>query len=92
MDDDLNEMDNAALRAEVMRLRNAIREHRDASKHDLCWFQPDLWGLLSEGYDPQIEVPEWPQFMRGCIHYRSSLNKQVPKAPRVDVEFGEGEQ
>jgi len=32
-------------------------------------------------------VPEWPQFMRGCIRYRQSLDVQAPKAPRTGKEF-----
>jgi hypothetical protein len=46
MDDDLNALDRDALLAEVKRLREAIREHRDGSGHDLCWHHPKLWALL----------------------------------------------
>ena len=72
----------------MKRLRAAIRAHRDASGHDLCWHHPRLWGLLPEKVDPAIAVPEWPQFMRGCIRYRASLDEQRPEAPRVQEEFG----
>jgi hypothetical protein len=82
MDDDLEAMTREELAAEVRRLRAGIREHRDSSGHELCWHHPALWGLLPERTDPVPVVPEWPQFMRGCIRYRQSLDEQAPAAPR----------
>jgi hypothetical protein len=90
LDDDLEALDRDALVAEVKRLRAAIREHRDSRGHGLCWHHPKLWGLLPERTDPQPEVPNWPQFMRGCVRYRQSLDEQLPKAKRVDDEFDGG--
>ena len=89
MDQDLDTMDRAALIAEVRKLRQGIREHRDSSQQALCWHHPKLWGLLPEKIDPEIEVPSWPRFMEGCLQYRRSLDEQRPDAPRVDVPFGE---
>jgi len=34
-------------------------------------------------------VPDWPQFMRGCIRYRQSLDEQLGGVPRSDREFEE---
>ena len=82
MDEDLQTMTRDQLAAEVARLRNAIREHRDSSLHDLCWHHPAMWSLLPEATDPLPKVPEWPEFMRGCIRYRQSLDDQLPGAPR----------
>ena len=82
MDDDLNALTRDELMAEVSKLRNGIRRHRDSSGHELCWHHPALWGLLPEQQDPLPVVPEWPQFMRGCIRYRQSLDEQLPDAPR----------
>jgi hypothetical protein len=87
MDDDLASMSHDELVAEAKRLREGIRQHRDASLHELCWHHPQLWGLLPEKTDPQPEVPDWPQFMRGCVHYRQSLDRQLSCAPRVRKEF-----
>ncbi|MER8701588.1 MULTISPECIES: hypothetical protein [unclassified Mesorhizobium] len=87
MDDDLETFDREALIAEVRKLRAGIRQHRDATGHDLCWHHPDLWSLLPEKTDPAIAVPPWPKFMRGCIRYRQSLDKQAPDAPVFDKEF-----
>ena len=44
-------------------------------------------GLLPEKSDPQPTVPAWPQFLRGCIQYRESLDRQLPNAPRTEDEF-----
>ena len=87
VDDDLATLDREALIEEVKRLRAAIREHRDTSEHELCWHHPKLWGLLPEKSDPQPVVPEWPQFLRGCIRYRESLDRQLPGVPRTRKEF-----
>jgi hypothetical protein len=87
VDEDLERLTQAELVAEARKLRAAIRKHRDSTLHELCWHHPDLWSLLPEKTDPLPAVPEWPQFMRGCIHYRQSLDRQLPKAERVNAEF-----
>ena len=84
MDEDLGDMTREELIAEVTKLRQAIREHRDCSEHALCWHHPALWGLLPEKTDPLPVVPEWPEFIKGCIKYRQSLDEQAPDAPRTD--------
>lgn len=83
MDDDLDGLSREALADEVRRLRAAIRAHRDAAGHDLCWHQPQLWGLLPERTDPTPAVPDWPVFLRGCVRYRESLDRQLPDTPRT---------
>lgn len=87
MDDDLEDMSRTDLIAEVKRLRSGIRTHRDSTGHDLCWHHPDLWALLPEHVQHQPVVPDWPQFMRGCIQYRLSLDEQLGEAPRSSDEF-----
>jgi hypothetical protein len=87
MDEDLASLDRDALIAEVQRLRAGIRRHRDSSGQELCWHHPQLWGLLPEATDPLPSVPEWPQFLRGCLKYRESLDRQLPNAPRTEDEF-----
>lgn len=86
-DEDLNSLSHDELVSEVVRLRVGIRMHRDATGHGLCWHHPQLWGLLPESTDPLPEVPEWPEFMRGCIHYRQSLDDQLPAAPRTRGKY-----
>jgi hypothetical protein len=89
MDEDLVDLDRDALLTEIKRLRAGIREHRDSSGHDLCWHHPKLWGLLPEKSDPLPSIPAWPQFLRGCLKYRESLDRQLPNAPRTKAEFEE---
>ena len=87
IDNDLLSMDRDQLLKEVQKLRAGVRAHRDSSGHELCWHHPNLWSLLPEKTDPKILVPEWPQFMKGCIRYRSSLDEQIPDAPRTSNDF-----
>ena len=82
MDADLDDMSRDQLITEAKKLRQGIREHRDSTGHELCWHHPALWSLLPEASDPLPVVPDWPQFLRGCIRYRQSLDEQVPHAPR----------
>lgn len=87
MDEDLDGMSRERLIEEVKRLRHGIREHRDSDRHDLCWHHPALWGLLPEKTDPILEIPDWPQFLEGCLRYRRSLDEQAPDAPRTRASY-----
>ncbi len=88
MDADLERMTREQLIVEVKKLRNGIREHRDSSEHELCWHHPALWGLLPEKTDPIPVVPAWPEFIRGCIRYRESLDTQASGAWRTNTPYG----
>ena len=88
-DADLDGMSQAALLAHVREMRAAIRAHRDASGHDLCWHHPEMWALLPDPPQGGQVVPDWPQFLRGCILYRASLDRQLPEAPRTGEEYEE---
>jgi len=87
IDADLDQMSREELLSEVRRLRDGIRQHRDSTGQGLCWHHPALWGLLPEKTDPVPVVPEWPQFLRGCLRYRESLDRQAPDAPRSSQEY-----
>lgn len=89
MDDDLQTMDRFALIAEVRKLRAGIREHRDSSGHALCWHHPHLWGLLPEPLAAEIAVPPWPKFLRGCVAYRTSLDRELAGARVDDRDYEE---
>ncbi len=88
MDADIDSLSHEELIAEVKRLRAGIRAHRDATGHELCWHHPAVWSLLPERSDPLPVVPDWPQFLRGCIRYRQSLDEQLPQTPRSEDEYG----
>jgi hypothetical protein len=85
MDEDLDRMTREQLIDEAKRLRQGIRAHRDSSGHELCWHHPALWGLLPEKSDPIPVVPEWPEFIRGCVRYRQSLDEQAANSPRSQL-------
>ena len=68
-------------------MREGIRHHRDSTGQELCWHHPALWSLLPERSDPVPVVPHWPQFLRGCIRYRQSLDEQAPNAPRSSEPY-----
>jgi len=87
MDEDLETMTREDLVAEVKKLRQGIRQHRDSTGHELCWHHPALWGLLQEKADPIPTVPAWPEFIRGCVRYRQTLDEQAPDAPRTKEGF-----
>jgi hypothetical protein len=87
MDEDLESLSHEELVSELVKLRNAVRAHRDTSMHDLCWHHPDLWNLLPEKSSISPVVPEWPVFLRGCLRYRQSLDEQLPDAPRSKDEY-----
>jgi hypothetical protein len=89
MDEDLFAMTKNDLIQEVKKLRKGIRKHRDSTEHELCWHHPDLWSLLPEKTDPVPVVPEWPQFIHGCVLYRQSLDKQAPTARRTSKPYKE---
>ena len=67
LDADLENLDRATLSAQVKALRAGIRDHRDKHPPCLVLASSAAWSLLPEKTDPEIEVPEWPQFLRGCI-------------------------
>jgi hypothetical protein len=86
MDSDLDGMTREQLLEALVRLRNAVRVHRDSTGHALCWHHPALWDLLPEKSGIRPVVPEWPAFLRGCLRYRQSLDEQLPDAPRSPEE------
>jgi hypothetical protein len=87
MDEDLDKLSREELIVEVKRLRGGIRRHRDSSGHDLCWHHPQLWGLLPERTSPEVAVPPWPKFLRGCVKYREALERELPNARSEEREF-----
>lgn len=75
-DEDVATMDLASLKQEVRKLRAGIRQHRDATGHNLCWYVPELWDLLPEKVRPSPEVPSQADFLINCVKYRESLNSR----------------
>ena len=88
MDSDLNDLPRGELIAELIKLRNAVRAHRDSTGHEPCWHHPARWQLLPEQSRISPVVPEWPVFLRGCLQYRQSLDLQLPEASPSKEEAG----
>jgi hypothetical protein len=40
-------------------------------------------GLLPGKTDPLPTVPAWPEFLRDCVQYRESLDRQLPERARL---------
>ena len=89
LDSDLDGLGREALLERAKRMRRAIRVHRDSTGHELCWHHPELWDLLPEKKPAAVMVPDWPQFLRGCIVYRSALDRQFAGAPGTNEEYEE---
>jgi transcriptional regulator with XRE-family HTH domain len=87
LDADLDAMDRGALLDVAKAMRAAIRAHRDASGHALCWHWPGFWALLPDVPKGGQVVPDWPQFLRGCIAYRTALDRELATAPRSEREY-----
>ena len=64
--------------ADVIPLSAGIRAHRDSTGHGLCWHHPQLWSLLLEPIPKDLAVPNWPQFLRGCVKYRGHSTENFP--------------
>lgn len=86
-DEDLPTMGRNELVDEIVKLRAGIRAHRDAEGHNLCWWTPELWGLLPEKVEPKPKVPPRGEFLTRCGLYRDSLanaeglEESVPAEP-----------
>lgn len=74
VDADLDTMSRDCLVDEVKKLRAGIRHHRDATDHNLCWYVPELWGLLPDKVEAQPSVPPRGEFLTRCAVYRDSLD------------------
>lgn len=85
MDDDLDLMSQEELICEVKKLRNLIRDHRDHGGQDLCWHHPSLWEVLPEKPEPFPPLPDWADFIRGCVNYRQSLEDQLRNKRKTDI-------
>ena len=59
--------------SEIVRLRTAIRKHRDQRLDDRCWMDDyELYEVLPEGIDPSyVDLRLLPKevMMRNCKHF-----------------------
>lgn len=71
MDKDIEFMSIFDLQAEVQKLRDGIRAHRDQKGDDNCWLddQMYLYGLLPEKIGADPELPNKDLMMLNCSRY-----------------------
>jgi hypothetical protein len=62
MDADLEGMSRDQLVVEVKRLRHGIRQHRDSTGNELCWYHRALGSLLPEQSDYLPVIPTGRNF------------------------------
>jgi hypothetical protein len=70
----LNVEDTSAKR--IKELEDAIRKHRNATGHEMCWENDEeLWLILKDNICIDHKPPEWCEFMKKCAEYRASKDK-----------------
>lgn len=77
-DADIQGLMKHELKAEIVRLRNAIRTHRDQQGHDRCRLDDDeLYAALPDGLDVDLTLPPKDEFISGCQLYWENRNQGV---------------
>lgn len=73
IDGDLFLMTSDGLIAEIMRLRAAIRQHRDEKGHGRCWLDDQaLYQNLPETTQADFALPPKEEFLSNCeIYWRT---------------------
>ena len=73
VDGDLYLLAQDGLIAEVMRLRAAIRQHRDEKGHGRCWLDDQtLYQILPEATEADLTLPPKEEFLTNCeIYWRT---------------------
>lgn len=73
IDSDIEGLMRHELKAEIRRLRTAIRKHRDQKLDDRCWMDDfELYESLPEGIDPSyVDLRLLPHevMMKNCDHF-----------------------
>lgn len=84
LDSDLDNIWGNYLKEKVLKLRNAIRKHRDQRGDDRCWMDDlELYGVLPEGVaNTDLSLLSDEQFKRNCDLFIK--NRQCP-APQDAV-------
>ncbi len=69
-DTDLLSASAKQLRKEIIRLRNAIRQHRDETGHGRCWLDDQrLYAILPDNQEPNLALPPRADFLANCALY-----------------------
>ncbi|MBI4151515.1 VOC family protein [Candidatus Woesearchaeota archaeon] len=72
-DNDLLTLDPVKLKAELLRLRQGIREHRDEKGHGRCWLDDlRLYDLLPEKLPADTTLPPREEFLENCARFHET--------------------
>lgn len=76
MDLDINFMTRVQLKAELQKLRDAVRLHRDEKGHGRCWLDDArLYANLPENKDADTQLPPKEEFLTNCERYWATRQK-----------------
>lgn len=80
-DVDLQNLTNEQLKDYILKLRNAIRKHRDAKQHERCWLNDKkLYDLLPETEEADFKLPPQEEFLKNCyIYWQGCMFKENAK-------------
>jgi hypothetical protein len=83
VDKDLEHLSVVELQEEVMKLRTAIRNHRDQKGDDNCWLDDGnyLYNLLPEKIKCNPELPRKQLMMVNCFRYYDCRKANKPYVP-----------
>ncbi len=80
LDTDIQKLNPENFRKEIIRLRNAIREHRDQVGDDRCWLDDVLLhGFLPDTPLPDNKLPSWEEMECKCRRFFE--DRQCPSCP-----------
>ena len=81
LDKDLDLVSHNSLKDEVLKLRNAIRSHRDQKGDDRCWMDDiELYKALPEGVaEADLSLLSDEQFRRNCDLFIKNRKCPVPQ-------------
>lgn len=68
--DDLSKYSKEDAISEIIKLRAAIRLHRDEKGHDRCWLDDQrLYQVLPESVKADFKLPNREEFLKNCEKY-----------------------
>lgn len=78
MDADLGKMKKEELKQEILKLRSAIRKHRNEKGHDRCWLDDnELYMVLPEKESADTKLPTWQEFSAECKKFYETRQKEL---------------
>ena len=86
-DVDIEDKSVHELKAEVRRLRMAIRHHRDLKGNDRCWMDDlELYAHLPEREEGDLRLPPKEEFLKNCAAFCEKFWRL--RCPHQEYPFG----